>query len=441
MFENIMGYDNVKEELLEIHDILSNPKKYTERGARLPKGLLLIGSPGNGKTLFATELMKHVNLNSIVLNDYINRTDNLVSCLEEVFEKARESKPSIVFIDEFDKVFNNNQKSHEKEKALQQLLIQLDGTKKNEQVFVLALVNKKSDIDKVLLRSGRFDRTVYVNAPNKEYRRGLIEHFVGRNSLDFKINIEEIVSLTRGMSCADIENVVNEANLLSIRDDISVIDAKHINEAIDRVRLMSTKNNDRYSEDTLYRIAIHELGHAIVAATCKYHELEKVTIHQRGTSGGQTITKSLEETYISRDGLYESLKISLGGHVAESILLNNPSSLSSDDLKTFRSMLNLGSTTYCFLGLRHIHTGNRYSEYVSNERLFDKDQVEIELAEQLYEETMSIIKERISLIKILAKKLVTNEVLFAKEIYMAISNESLKIGDVNELQGNSRSTH
>ncbi|MDR0897162.1 MAG: ATP-dependent zinc metalloprotease FtsH [Oscillospiraceae bacterium] len=343
-FADVAGADEEKEELAEIVEFLKNPKRFTAIGARIPKGVLLVGPPGTGKTLLAKAVAGEANAPflSISGSDFVEMFVGVgASRVRDLFDQAKKHTPSIVFIDEIDAVGRHRGAGlggghDEREQTLNQLLVEMDGFSNNEGVIVLAATNRRDILDPALLRPGRFDRQITVNYPDIAGREAILKIHSRGKPLDNDVNLYTVARRTPFFTGADLENVMNEAAILAARANATRITERHIEEAITRVEMGPEKKSRKVTEHDRKVTAYHEAGHAIVGmALPKSGDVHMVTIVPRGESGGHTqYLKAEESQYLSRGELLDRVAMALGGRAAESLIFDDVTSGAISDLQS-----------------------------------------------------------------------------------------------------------
>lgn len=438
-FKDVAGADEEKEELKEIIDFLKHPKRYTDLGARIPKGILLIGPPGTGKTLIARAVAGEANVPFYFVSgsDFLEMFVGVgASRVRDMFKTAKAHSPCILFIDEIDAVGRQRGTGlggghDEREQTLNQLLVEMDGFGHNSGVIIIAATNRVDILDPALMRPGRFDRQIYVGKPDIKGREEILKVHSKNKKINSAISFKEIARRTPGFTGADIENLMNEAALLAARENHNQIELSHIDEAVDRVLMGPAKKSRVFSNKERQFIAHHEAGHTVVGLKLKNANIvHKVTIIPRGQAGGYNLMLPQEEqTFLqTKEDLKQQITGLLGGRVAEEIIFNEISTGAHNDLDRAtaiaRAMItqfgmsdHLGPVTYerdtdtVFLG-RDYGKSKEFSEAIAT-KIDDEIRGVIN---ECYESARKIIKENIVLLKTIAKYLLDVETLTKEDI-------------------------
>ena len=342
-FDDVAGVDEEKEELQEIVEFLKNPKKYTDMGARIPKGVLLVGHPGTGKTLLAKAVAGEAGVPFFIISgsDFVEMFVGVgASRVRDLFDEAKRKAPCIVFIDEIDAVGRQRGAGlggghDEREQTLNQLLVEMDGFSANEGVIVLAATNRPDVLDKALLRPGRFDRQIVVSNPDVKAREQILEVHSRKKKLADDVDLKTIAKNTSGFSGADLENVLNEAALLAARRNLDRIGMAEIEDAMVKVTMGPEKRTRVRSDKEQKLVAFHEAGHAVVSRFLPTQDpVHQISIVPRGMAGGYTMYRPTEDkSFMSRTEMVENIISLLGGRVAEKLVLDDISTGASNDIE------------------------------------------------------------------------------------------------------------
>ena len=342
-FKDVAGVDEEKEELQEIVEFLKSPKKFTDMGARIPKGVLLVGHPGTGKTLLAKAVAGEAGVPFFIISgsDFVEMFVGVgASRVRDLFDQAKKNAPCIVFIDEIDAVGRQRGAGlggghDEREQTLNQLLVEMDGFAPNEGVIVLAATNRPDILDKALLRPGRFDRQIVVSAPDVKAREEILEVHSRQKKLGEDVDLKVIAKNTAGFSGADLENVMNEASLLAARRNKQEINMQEVEDAMIKVTMGPEKKSRVRSDKENKLVAFHEAGHAVVSHYLPTQDIvHQISIVPRGMAGGYTMYRPDEDkSFMSKIEMEESIVSLLGGRVAESIVLDDISTGASNDIE------------------------------------------------------------------------------------------------------------
>jgi cell division protease FtsH len=447
-FDDVAGADEEKAELAEIIDFLKNPKKYMELGARIPKGVLLVGPPGTGKTLIARAVAGEANVPFYFVSgsDFLEMFVGVgASRVRDMFKTAKQNAPCILFIDEIDAVGRQRGTGlggghDEREQTLNQLLVEMDGFGHNSGVIVLAATNRVDILDPALMRPGRFDRQIYVGTPDIKGRTEILKVHSRKKKINPAISFDEIARRTPGFTGADLENLMNEAALLAARENKTQIELYHIDEAVDRVMMGPAKKSRVFSKKEREFIAYHEAGHAVIGLKLEHASIvHKVTIIPRGQAGGYNLMLPQEEQAFlqTKQGLIELITGLLGGRVAEEITFNEISTGAHNDLQRATSIAramiteygmseNLGPVTYeqntgpVFLG-RDYGKDKNFSEAIATE--IDKDIRSI--IHTCYQKATQVINDNKDLLGKLAHYLLAVETLTKEDIDEIVASGGL----------------
>ena len=342
-FNDVAGVDEEKQELQEIVEFLKNPKKFTDMGARIPKGVLLVGHPGTGKTLLAKAVAGEAGVPFFIISgsDFVEMFVGVgASRVRDLFEQAKKNSPCIIFIDGIDAVGRQRGAGlggghDEREQTLNQLLVEMDGFAINEGVIVMAATNRPDVLDKALLRPGRFDRQIVVSQPDVKAREQILEVHARRKRLAADVDLSVVARNTSGFSGADLENVLNEAALLAARNNQSEINMKNVEDAMVKVTMGPEKKSRVRSEKENKLVAYHEAGHAVVSKFLPTQDdVHQISIVPRGMAGGYTMYRPTEDkSFVSKTEMQENIISLLGGRVAEKIILDDISTGASNDIE------------------------------------------------------------------------------------------------------------
>ena len=401
-FKDVAGADEEKLELAEIVEFLMDPEKFNNLGARIPKGVLLIGPPGTGKTLLAKAVSGEAKVRFFPLSgsDFVETFVGVGAArVRDLFEQAKKSSPSIIFIDEIDAVGRHRGAGlggghDEREQTLNQLLVEMDGFGTNEGVVVMAATNRHDILDPALMRPGRFDRRVFVNYPDVKGRQEILKVHAKNKPMGFDVDLKTIAKTTVGLTGADLENLLNEAALLAARRDKKAITMSDIQDSMFKVLIGPEKKSRKVVEAEKMLTAIHEAGHAIATYFCKTQDpVHHISIIPRGMAGGFTLSlPALDRHMISKTELYETIVVLLGGRIAESIILNDISTGASNDIERATEIARKMVAAYGFSdALGPIAYGKGQHEVFLGRDITSNKNVSEKVAAQIDEEIKAII--------------------------------------------------
>ena len=444
-FTDVAGVDEAKGELVEVVDFLKTPKKYTDIGGKIPKGVLLVGDPGTGKTLLARAVAGEAGVPffSISGSDFVEMFVGVgASRVRDLFKQAREKAPCIIFIDEIDALAksraNGFSSNDEREQTLNQLLVEMDGFDNEKGLIVLAATNRVDVLDPAILRPGRFDRQVPVEKPDVKGREEILRIHAKNVKLDSDVDFENIAHGTTGFAGADLANVVNEAALLAVRNGRKKVTMEDFNEAIDKVSIGLKKKSRKENKKELHLVAVHETGHALVAAYNPEHEpVNKITVVPRSHGvGGFTQYREEEEKFImTRKDMMNEIDSLLGGRAAEEIVLGDISTGASNDIARAtdivkRMITDFGmSDKYKNVTLGKGVLGNRGGEPSLVREFSEETQnyIDEEIARimnERYDFVLKLLRKHKSLIDFIANRLMEVETIEGKEFYEIVNGES-----------------
>ena len=437
-FSDVAGMDEEKEEVKELVDFLKTPKKFADMGAKIPRGVLLVGPPGTGKTLLARAVAGEANVPfySISGSEFVEMFVGVgAGRVRDMFKKAKQTAPCIIFIDEIDAVGRQRGTGmggghDEREQTLNQLLVEMDGFSGNEGIIVLAATNRADVLDPALLRPGRFDRQIQVANPDKRARSQILKVHARNKRFTPDVNFDNIAQRTPGFSGAELSNVLNEAALLAVRQGHDLITMADIDEAVDRVMGGPAKKSRKYTEKERRLVAYHEAGHALIGLTLEdANKVQKVTIVPRGQAGGYNLMTPKEETYFqTKSQLKATISGYMGGRVAEEVFFGDVSSGAHNDIEqatriasmmvTELVMSELGPIQYdsengqVFLGRDYTQRSNTHSGQIA----YEIDVQVRKIIDECYQEATNIVEQHKEKLICIAEALLEHETLSGEDI-------------------------
>lgn len=444
-FADVAGADEEKEELQEIIDFLKDPKKFTDMGARVPKGVLLVGPPGTGKTLFAKAVAGEAGVPffSMSGSDFVEMFVGVgASRVRDLFDQAKKNMPCIIFIDEIDAVGRQRGAGlggghDEREQTLNQLLVEMDGFETNTSIIIMAATNRADILDPALLRPGRFDRQIYVNRPDVRGREAILKVHARKKPIGPDVNFRTVARITAGFTGADLENLLNEAAILAVRSGRKVITMADVNEGINKVIMGPQKKSRLVTEPDKRITAYHEAGHAILAGCLKYCDpVHEVTIIPRGMAAGYTMTRPENDNdHVSKQQLLDDITMTLGGRVAEELVIKNFCTGASGDIKSLTEKAHkmvtewgmsdrigpvyYGSEGEIFVG-RNYQTEKGYSDEIAN--IIDEEVRDI--VESCHKRATELLTGKMDVLHNMARVLVERETIHTEEVQMLMEGKT-----------------
>ena len=447
-FTDVAGAEEEKLELAEVVEFLKQPKKFADLGARIPKGVLLVGPPGTGKTLFAKAVAGEAGVPffSVSGSDFVEMYVGVgASRVRDLFEMAKKNQPCIIFIDEIDAVGRHRGAglgggNDEREQTLNQILVQMDGFESNEGVIVMAATNRADILDPALMRPGRFDRQIYVNLPDVKGREQILKVHARNKPMAPDVNFKTVARITSGFSGADLENLLNEAAILAARANKHFIGNAELYEGVNKV-LMGPQKKSRVVTESDKRItAYHESGHAIIARLCEHCDpVQEVSIIPRGNAAGYTMTRpDNDDAHMSKNKILDFICMALGGRAAEQLVIKDITTGASNDLERVTEMAKrmvtewgmsekLGLVTYgsnsqtVFLG-RDMEYHNTYSDDTA--KLIDEEMHAI--VEGAYDRAIKLLTEHRSVLDNMARVLIEKETIYTEEVDLLMEGKDYK---------------
>lgn len=458
-FADVAGAEEEKEELKEIVEFLKAPKKFTELGARIPRGVLLVGPPGTGKTLFAKAVAGEAGVPffSISGSDFVEMYVGVgASRVRDLFDIAKKNMPCIIFIDEIDAVGRQRGAGlggghDEREQTLNQLLVQMDGFETNDGIIVMAATNRADILDPALLRPGRFDRQIYVNAPDVRGREAIFKVHARNKPISPEINFKNLARMTAGFTGADIANLLNEAAILAARAGRKVIIMKDLYEGINKVLMGPQKKSRLVTESDKRITAYHEAGHAILAKLLPHCDpVQEVSIIPRGQAAGYTMTRpENDNSHESKNKWLDYITMALGGRVAEEIVIEDVCTGASGDIKQLTQIAKAMVTEWGMSDLGPIFYGSDHEVFVGRDfgsHSANSEEVQAKIDEQIskivencLERARNLLGQHKKVLDSMARVLIEKETIYADEVDMLMEGQSVvdvlkKIEDRNEYE-------
>lgn len=447
-FSDVAGAEEEKEELVEIIDFLKNPSKYTEMGAKIPKGVLLVGPPGTGKTLFAKAVAGEAGVPffSISGSDFVELYVGVgASRVRSLFEQAKKNMPCIIFIDEIDAVGRHRGAglgggNDEREQTLNQLLVELDGFEVNGGIIVMAATNRHDILDPALTRAGRFDRQIFVNRPDVRGREAILKVHARNKPLASDVDFRVLAKITPGFTGADLANVLNESAILAVRKNHKLIFMEDINEGLEKIAMGPAKRSRVVSESDKRLTAYHEGGHAILGCLlpdCE-DDIHEVTIIPRGNAGGYTMSRAKKESMcVSKNKFIADITMCLGGRIAEELVLDDITTGASGDIKQAtriaRDMVMVYGMTdelgmVYFGGDQEVFVGRDYGTVkdFSDETASKIDKMISKIINDCYANGKKLLSENIDKLHTMASVLIAKETIFEDEVDMIMEGKSVE---------------
>ena len=450
-FKQVAGLTEEKQEVAELIDFLKSPAKFQKMGARIPKGVLLVGPPGTGKTLLARAVAGEANVPFFYISgsEFVELFVGVgASRVRDMFKQAKQSAPCLIFIDEIDAVGRQRGAGlggghDEREQTLNQLLTEMDGFGANEGIIIIAATNRPDVLDPALLRPGRFDRQVQVNLPDAKGREEILKVHAENKIFSKNVNLENIASRTVGFSGADLENLLNEAALLTVRRNKKCITMAELDEAQDRVLMGPAKVSKKYTENDKKLVAYHESGHAVLGIKLDgANDVQKITIIPRGYAGGYTMMQPKEERFTStRKELIERITGLLGGRVAEELVFGEITTGAHNDFQQATKIARAMVTEYGMSSLGPIQLesndegsvflGRDYNKIrnFSSQVAYEIDQEMRKIIDECYKNAVKIIKENRKLLDLIAEVLIERETITKEQIDYLVENGCMPVED------------
>lgn len=424
-FRDVAGLDEVKEELFEVVDFMKSPDKYIKMGAKIPKGILFYGPPGTGKTLLASAVAGETDSSffNVTGSEFVEKYVGVgAKRVRTLFEKARKEAPSIIFIDEIDAIGarRHSESNNEKDQTLNQLLVEMDGFNKDDNIIIVGATNRLDLLDEALLRPGRFDRHIRINSPNYNSRYEILKVHTNNKPLHKEVDLKLLARKTHGFNGAHLANIANEAAIFAVRDNSSEITSYHFDKALERVIAGIEQKNSVLIAKEKKIVSYHEAGHAIVSNIVNICPIQKISIVPRGEALGYVLQLPDEDRYIyTKEELIGKIKILLAGKAAEEIIFNHLSTGAKDDLK---KVTDIADQMVCEYGMSKLG----FMTIEGNSKSFMSQQVQKEanaIVSDCYKETLKLLKENINDLHIVANYLHDKETMTLEELQSLIQKE------------------
>ena len=424
-FRDVAGLEEVKEELFEIVDFMKSPEKYIKMGAKIPKGILFYGPPGTGKTLLASAVAGETNsaFFNVTGSEFVEKYVGVgAKRVRTLFEKARKEAPSIIFIDEIDAIGarRHSESNNEKDQTLNQLLVEMDGFNKDDNIIIVGATNRLDLLDEALLRPGRFDRHIRINSPNYNSRYEILKVHTNNKPLHKDVDLKLLAKKTHGFNGAHLANIANEAAIFAVRDNSIEITPLHFDKALERVIAGIEQKNSVLIEKEKKIVSYHEAGHAIVSNIVNICPIQKISIVPRGEALGYVLQLPDEDRYIyTKKELIGKIKILLAGKAAEEVIFNHLSTGARDDLK---KVTEIADQMVCEYGMSELG----FMTIEGNSKSFLSEQVQREankIVEDCYKETVELIKSNLNDLHIVANYLHDKETMTLEELQSLIQKE------------------
>ena len=424
-FKDVAGLDEVKEELFEIVDFMKSPDKYIKMGAKIPKGILFYGSPGTGKTLLASAIAGETDSSffNVTGSEFVEKYVGVgAKRVRTLFEKARKEAPSIIFIDEIDAIGarRHSESNNEKDQTLNQLLVEMDGFNKDDNIIIVGATNRLDLLDEALLRPGRFDRHIRINSPNYNSRYEILKVHTKNKPLHKDVDLKLLARKTHGFNGAHLANIANEAAIFAVRNNNSEITQYHFDMALERVIAGIEQKNSVLIEKEKKIVSYHEAGHAIVSNIVNICPIQKISIVPRGEALGYVLQLPDEDRYIyTKEELVGKIKVLLAGKAAEEVIFSHLSTGAKDDLK---KVTDIADQMVCEYGMSKLG----FMTIEGNSKSFMSHQIQKEanaIVEDCYKETLKLMEENINDLHLVANHLYDKETMTLEELQSLIQKE------------------